>query len=75
MEVIEQIARARAQHRGPPKSRYRDEYLDDDGWPEEDIEEMYHEDMAPCDCEFCFCLNETEHGVCCSDCDSGAHQG
>jgi len=43
-----------------------DEEQDDILWPE---------DFEDCGCPYCFCSNQTEHGVVCSDCLSGAHQG
>ena len=31
--------------------------------------------MERCDCQYCFCLQDTEYGAKCSDCRAGAHQG
>lgn len=37
--------------------------------------ELWDEIKAPCDCRYCRCTTLTAHGVKCSDCMNGAHQG
>ena len=48
--------------------------------PQDDIERLWEEIEEEdeyterCSCRYCYCMNETEGGIC-SECYMGAHQG
>jgi hypothetical protein len=55
-------------------------YIDGDVYTEEEYEDDPYEYEGDdkydrCGCRFCFCMTETEYGVTCGDCATGAHQG
>jgi hypothetical protein len=49
---------------------YMDERLERDDY-EAEMDDRYER----CGCRFCYCMTETEYGVTCGDCVTGAHQG
>jgi hypothetical protein len=45
------------------------------GWDLEECECPAWETMQDCGCPLCYCSNQTEYGVTCNECITGAHQG
>lgn len=50
-------------------------YWEDNELYEFDEDEYYtRNDLMPCQCSYCCCLNDVDFGAC-TDCQTGAHQG